>query len=1068
MKSTSNYHKMKSIAIALLACMIAGLAPAAEIRNLLANPDFSTGMDHWEVVGDIGTAVPEAGGLALDVRKCGNSGLFKLQQALRNLEVGRSYRFCFDIYCEKPQTRPIVLSYRMRNKPKNLGFIKWIPVKQGLQKVFVELIPGLESDNPQADPPVLAFYLGEMDGRVVLSNLLLVDLTSLEAEKPPFSDQWALFGLVKPETAAWDAIPAELPGLDGQPVTPVAVDAPSSLHDNSIDLRLHYATLRKRHKDPGMLYNEFHSDRDRLVAIGFGADWYMDIYLNGQPVLSTMDGGNMKKPISSANHFAFLPVRKGRNLLAVKVLSGSENWVFHWGCVEPPPEPQRFTAAEGYHPINTDDLAVKAGSALDLSGIIDAPAGKYGRAVLTHDGHIAFEDNPAPQRFFGFSGGPDESVWKTAKADDFGRLAAEYARAIRAQGYNLFRMHGFDKWVMTNAREDQTPLPLYQDRWDRMVHEMKQQGIYLQLNLFAFALYAPAQNLFLTTEKRNANKVMFLIGEPSIRARFAETSFKVLNHVNPYTGLAWKDDPAFVAVEFYNELGLGIELARKMENAYPAEYRLLKEKWRGFLQEKYAGAAEGKCPHPAAVMADPPLPVYWDRSKLRADYDEFWYECMKDTYRFCDQVMKDCGYDGLTVQCPMPALRCAAVSWESLQIVDAHGYHCHPDGGEQPGASVSQVSSIADAAPVFRRRFGQHIFGRPFFFNEHNYVFRNPYQYEKPVSLDAYAALDDWDSMAIHSGAVALKNDQRASSFHAANNPVLRAGEFLSALFFLRRDVAPARHNIAVALDKSYVFAPGNGANALAPTQSRLGLLTRVSSLFTDLPPYSRVPVPEARPDMVIAPAGSSEIVWHGWYADAKDTVASDSSLESVVGEMRRRGILAPDNITDLSRQIYQSETGQITMYATEKKMTVITPKSEAAALPEGKTATLGMIDIRRNTVNSLVALASVDDLPLTQSRRMVLVLSTRIANTNMQHDPTGVHLRVVGTLPILYQCGKYDLAIRRSQKLRCYALSLSGERMEEVPLAMENGIQILKLDMAALKHGPTPFFEMTADTENP
>ena len=1053
---------MKKNALMVLILATACLAHAGEIRNLLANPDFRSGMEHWELEGKTGTATPKDGALELNVQKTRNSGLFKLQQALRNLKVGETYRLSFTASCEKPQTRPVVISYRMRRKPKNLGFIKWIPLHQGEQKVFVEIIPGLESDSPD-DPPVLSFYLGELDGKVTLSEVTLYNLGDIQPVKPPFSDKWTVFALMDPTVNAFDAVPAELPGIKEKTVKPITASIPSGFKENKINIRLETGATYKRHKDPAMLYNEFESDSDQLVPVSFGADWYMEIHLNGKQVYSTMAGGNMKSPVAASNHLFFLPVKKGKNLLAVKVLAGSAGWKLCWGPAQPPPAPQRFTAKEGYYPIDTEDLAVKKGSALDLSAFIEAPAGKYGRAVMTPDGHIAFEKNSTPQRFMGFSGDPDAKVWKTSSDRDFPFLAAEYARAVRAQGYNLFRMHGFDEWVMTGSRKDQKPLPRYMDRWDRMVYEMKRQGIYLQLNIFAFAHYVPDQNRFLTTEKRNANKVLFLVGDPGIRARFAETSRKVLNHVNPYTKLAWKDDPVFIAVEYYNELGLGIELTRRMEQAYPAEYRYFKEKWRDFLNRKYAALPKGANPHSAATMENPPIPVAWDRSQLRSDYDEFWYECMKDAYRFCDQVMKDCGYKGLTLQCPMPALRCAAVSWEGVQIVDAHGYLSHPDGGEQPGATVDQSSSITNAANVFRRRFGQHIYGRPFFFNEHNYCFRSPYQYEKPLSLGAYAALNDWDSLAIHAGAVALKNDQRASSFYAANNPVLRAGEFLSTLFFLRRDVAPAKHSLAIALNKDYVFRPGNSANALAPTQSRITLLTKAASIFTDLPRYDRVPQP-GRPDMTIAPAGSGEIIWHGWFAAAKETAASDSSLDALVKDMRKRGILPKENITDLSKQIYQSETGEITMYAQEKKMTVITAKSEAAALPAGKTEKLDTLDIKKNSVNSLIGLVSVDNNLLTESSRMVLILSTRIANTNMQHDPSGVHLRVIGTLPILYQCGEYEIQIRRKEKLRCYALSLTGERKEEVPLVHTGDGSTFTLDMAKLKHGPTPFFEITVD----
>lgn len=1056
---------IKKTALMVLTLVSACFSHAGEIRNLLTNPDFSSGLTGWEFFGTTGTAKAVNGGLELNVAKSSDAGNLKLQQIIRGLPVGRTYRYYFTVNCEKPQTRPVVLSYRLRNKPKNLGLFKAITLEKGVQKLFVEFVPGVADDDP-ADPPVLSFYLGELDGKVTFSELFLVDLSEIVPEKPPFSPKWTIFGLVDPNVNASAAIPATLPGIEKTAVKPFSLKKVSKTDTNYINLRLEAGASRKRFRDTAVLYNEFESDSDRIVPVGFGADWWMEISLNGKLVYSTLLHGNAKKPVSPANHFVFLPVKKGKNLLSVKVLAGSEGWRLFWGAVQPPSKPQCFTEKEGYYPIDTADLAVKKGSALDLSGIVDAPAGKYGHAILAPNGHIVFEKNSTPQRFFGFSSGLDEKVWKTSSDRDFPFLAAEYARAVRAQGYNLFRMHGFDSWLMTFSTEDCKPLPRYVDRWDRMVYELKRQGVYLQLNLFAFWLYSSERNWFQVAEKRMANKVLFIIGEPELRARFAETSRMILNHVNPYTGFAWKDDPVFIAMEYYNEIGLGIEYAPKMQQAYPEDYRFLKQKWREFLNKKYAALPKEKCPHSAAVLADPPLPVFWDRSQLRVDYDEFWYESLKETYRFCDKVMKDCGYKGLTLQCPMPALRCAAVSWESVQIVDAHGYHCHPDGGEQPGAIVDQNSSIKDAASLFRYPYGGRMYGRPFFFNEHNYVFRNPYQYEKPVALDAYAALNDWDSLAIHAGAVALKNDQRASSFHTANNPVLRSGEFLSALFFLRRDVAPAKHRIAVALNKDYVFTPGNSAYALAPTQSRIGLLTNVATIFTDLPRYDRVPEP-LKPDLIFSPAGTGEIIWHGWYAQAKETAATDSSLGALVKTMRERGILPEDNITDLSKQIYQSETGEITMYAQEKKMTVITPKSEAAALPAGKTEKLNTLDIKKNSVNSLIGLASVDNKPLTESSRMVLILSTRVANTNMQHDQTGVYLRVIGTLPILYQCGEYEIQIRRAEKLRCYALSLTGERKEEVPLVHTGDGSTFTLDMAKLKHGPTPFFELIVESEN-
>ena len=41
------------------------------------------------------------------------------------------------------------------------------------------------------------------------------------------------------------------------------------------------------------------------------------------------------------------------------------------------------------------------------------------------------------------------------------------------------------------------------------------------------------------------------------------------------------------------------------------------------------------------------------------------------------------------------------------------------------------------------------------------------------------------------------------------------------------------------------------------------------------------------------------------------------------------------------------------------------------------------------------------------------------------------------------------------------YLLGYSGERLERLPVQIEDGQLVLKLDTAKFRHGPTPFFEL-------
>ncbi len=67
------------------------------------------------------------------------------------------------------------------------------------------------------------------------------------------------------------------------------------------------------------------SDREQEVEFGAGADWWMEWLVNGRPAFSTIDVGN-NGPYHVLTHNFKVKLVKGRNLLAVRALSGSGGW----------------------------------------------------------------------------------------------------------------------------------------------------------------------------------------------------------------------------------------------------------------------------------------------------------------------------------------------------------------------------------------------------------------------------------------------------------------------------------------------------------------------------------------------------------------------------------------------------------------------------------------------------------------------------------------------------------------------------------------------------------------------
>ncbi len=187
-------------------------------------------------------------------------------------------------------------------------------------------------------------------------------------------------------------------------------------------------------------------------------------------------------------------------------------------------------------------------------------------------------------------------------------------------------------------------------------------------------------------------------------------------------------------------------------------------------------------------------------------------------------------------------------------------------------------------------------------------------------------------------------------------------------------------------------------------------------------------------------------------------------SLDGAVAEMKRRGILPPGNVSAPERGIFQSDTGELTLRTGEKKMTVVTPRTEAACLTAGGRETLKSFSVERISTDGCVALCSIDGEPLGGSRRMVLLYMTEEANSDMELAANRATLISLGTVPVLSRTGILELDLRRPGSWKLYALGLNGSRREEIPVTPSAAGQKITIDTGMLESGPTPFFELVAN----
>ncbi|MBP1554647.1 MAG: hypothetical protein J6U30_01060, partial [Oscillospiraceae bacterium] len=185
---------------------------------------------------------------------------------------------------------------------------------------------------------------------------------------------------------------------------------------------------------------------------------------------------------------------------------------------------------------------------LDFSYLLDAPAGCHG-FVRAEKGHLFFEDGKRA-KFIGFniaarSNTPDH---ETAR-----RLAERFA----SMGVNIIRLHAADAPISDEpcswASCRETPLLDYEkgssrlfhpeglDRFDYLVSALKEKGIYLHIDLIVARQFVEGDDLMYPGEVPSCTKRY-----PMYNARLIELqkeyARELLTHVNPYTGLALRDD----------------------------------------------------------------------------------------------------------------------------------------------------------------------------------------------------------------------------------------------------------------------------------------------------------------------------------------------------------------------------------------------------------------------------------------------------------------------------------------------------------------------------------------------
>lgn len=969
--------------------------------NLLKNGDFAHGLEAWRTNIRIS---PEKGGASFRALPGNGKNKQLLWQPLQ-LKNGAWYRLSFRIRCEKNGVVRTV--YQQEKAPySGLGLARNFHVKAGMN----ELAVCFQASRRPEENGKLLFNFSLLQGAAALSGIQLEEVDGFQNLT------------VRELNPVWR-------------ISASGAKRSEKMPEGGFDLAALFPGRFRPDASVAYLENRFEAKHYGILKMTVVGDWYFDVSLNGKRICKTTHADRFSKEAALE-----VEVKPGTNVLKIAARAGKDGWKCN--VVEPY---RTFVFRENaeWKPYRFESNIVLPGSALDLSSQVPRPAGAAGRLTVGADGSFVFEKEPeVPVRLLGTNG---IGLRFDRPAEEFRSNARRFAQQARRLGYRIIRTHGYLDRMCLNTGADLKIDPEMLNRWDILIDELKKEGVYLHFTLLSFILYGDSEAAM---KDRRYHKLMaYLDGEwETARLDFAANA--LFRHVNPYTGLAWKNEPAIAIVEYYNEQELGLNFLPRTLKEYPAARERLKELFAKWQMERYGN-----------ITAELPVNLSGPDREREA---EFWFSRARISARKFGEIVRAAGYPGLVAPYSFSkSLGHCAARWEFADVGDCHAYFQHPTNWSRSGSVVASGSSISAGADYWRSSFGTRLAGRPFIVSEYNHCYWNPYRYETGLLFGAYSAFQGGGALMIHSGGVEVGRPGRVSCFNVAHSPLMLAGQFLTAQLFQRGDVRRSAHRVTVPVTREYMRRNGNSLLALDNAQTMLAFLSGFSVEFPEVASAQKVPPPKA--DLRIPPFGVSNIFSHGWFSSVTGNGSSDL-LQKTVAQMKAKGILSPENKTAPERGIFESDTGELLMDCGGKQLLVTTPRTEAAAVVSGESIALKTVSILRSSIPACVALSSVDNRPLASSSRMVLVYQTEDANAGMVLGGDRATLHALGSRPILCRTGKLSLNAKlKPADWRLFALGPDGSRREELPAEYRDGVLSLTIDTASLKSGPTVFFELAA-----
>ena len=626
---------------------------------------------------------------------------------------------------------------------------------------------------------------------------------------------------------------------------------------------------------------------------------------------------------------------------------------------------------------------------VDISFVFadEKPAGKHG--FLKADGeNFRFEDGTLA-RFWGvcINGGanfPDHAY------------AEQFARRLAMTGVNLVRFHQLEaEWdspnIFTFAKGKRVTKstefdPVSMERLDYLIYCLKQEGIYCLLDMMSYVQFKEGDGVVDCEQLRQLARPWIMTNRKLIEV--SKLFMKNLwEHYNPYTGLCYKDDPAFVFSNLLNECDLFDDNETKHVDYVEPTYYI--NEYRHMFRDWLAkNGIEYDWEH---------CPIY-EQSGPSVD---FKIELTRNYYREMIDYLRSIGVKVPITGTNMPPFGHGYdIANAEVDYIDTHQYFYDWRWGNNE--RICKNRTITSAPVTFQSTARRGLVGKPYYSTEWDVTWPNSYRAEGPIYVAALHALQGWSGACVHTYAYTARLSEmkilgkelsspvagvpyREGVFTVWNDPAIFGLFYHAALITRRGDVSPAKKRVAVGF-KERDKAPMNAWRTLM--EQHRARLTLTNEL----------------------PEGYDELVMDS------DTVEP----------------LVPGQIT--------SDTGEMWRIPSQEKGAIDTPRTKvvygmlgrgAKGASHQKPKNVGMklngLEVTCTTDFGVIALSSLTNDDLDKTDNILLSAIGRARNSDMMFD--GEKLVDYGKPPILAEVIEADIRLKtvHGQKMKVWGVNAEG-----------------------------------------